>query len=440
MNQITSQETRKMIAQLSNQGMSCSLIAEQLGLSTSVVKKWRWRTSRGDYGTKMGRPGKGALSSFSSALVSSITTLRKKHPGWGPDHLILELKKEGRFSSLPSSASISRLLSALGLSRPYNKHRGVEQSKMPKTEFPHQCWQMDAEGNKEIKGIGDVSMINVKDCHSRGYLMNYPVVLQGPHNHATTQDYQTTLRACFVQFGKPFHLQVDHESIFFDNRSKSPFPTRFHLWLIALGIQLNYSRKARPTDQGIVERSHQTIRNQALKGQSFKSWKELTHYLAQRRQILNHQATCASLNEKAPFQAYPEANFPLRPFAIDQELEELDLEKVYTYLAKTSWFRNVSPRKTISLGKRAYYIKEATPKTEITISFDLEQKMLCFKHEKEQWLNFQPLKQMNKQWLSGNLLDQKPWPDLQLKIPFNYNFQKQNYWLQLYKKKTVTTL
>ena len=27
----------------------------------------------------------------------------------------------------------------------------------------------------------------------------------------------------------PLHLQTDHESIFFDNKTKSPFPTKLHL-------------------------------------------------------------------------------------------------------------------------------------------------------------------------------------------------------------------
>ncbi len=440
MNKITTQETRKMIHHLSTQGLSCSLISEQLKLGASVVKKWRWRTSLGDYGSPMGRPALGPLSSFPLKLASTLEKLRKAHPGWGPAHLLLELKKEGRFKAFPSSASVGRHLSVLGLCRAYKRHGGVQENPMPKTRFPHECWQMDAEGNKEIDGIGDVSMINVKDCHSRGYLMNYPVVLKGPHNHATTQDYQITLRACFVQFGKPLHLQVDHESIFIDNLSKSPFPTRLHLWLIGLGIQLKYSRLRRPTDQGIVERSHQTTRNQALKGQHFKNWEELNHYLAQRREVLNHQAPCASLDGKAPFEAYPAANFPLRPFAIDQEGQEVDLQRIYAYLAKLSWTRSVSKSKTVSLGNKTYYIKEATPKTDLRISFDLEQKMLCFKYEKEQWEDFLPVKQLNQQWLSGNMRQQKPWPSLQLKIPFCYNFQQQNYWLRLYEQKPVTTL
>ena len=37
-----------------------------------------------------------------------------------------------------------------------------------------------------------------------------------------------------------------------------------HLWLIALGVHVVFTRKRRPTDHAIVERHHQTMEGQVL--------------------------------------------------------------------------------------------------------------------------------------------------------------------------------
>lgn len=61
-----------------------------------------------------------------------------------------------------------------------------------------------------------------------------------------------------------------HGTVFYDNTSRSPFPTRLHLRLLALEIDVSFTRKRCPTDHAI-ERTHQTMTLQALLGQAWPS-------------------------------------------------------------------------------------------------------------------------------------------------------------------------
>lgn len=438
MKKITDLSTREMIHTLRKQGVSCSLIAEQLGLGLSLVKKWSSKTQQGDFGGSMGRPVVGALGSFSPDLVKRVKSLRRTHSGWGPYFLRRELLEEGYPSSeLPSCVSIARYLREQGLARSYQRRGGVLLPNLPPVEAPHDCWQMDAKGTHKIDSIGHIGLINLKDWHSQIHLISYPALVSGAKGHCTTEDYQTALRACFVQYGLPKAIQVDHESVFINNTQASPFPTRLHLWLTALGIHLCFSRLHQPTDQAMVERSHQTIFQQALANQSFENWDQCINELERRRKILNEEAPCASLGGVAPLVRYPQAAVPRRPFDISREEAYLDLERVYELLASGSWRRKVSKDKTVSIADEVFYLKEATPLTRVEITFDPNRKQLCFTHDKEREVAAKSFQRLAKEQLMGKPIQQPP--KLQLSIPFTYTFQVKNYQLRLFETNTVTT-
>ena len=92
---------------------------------------------------------------------------------------------------------------------------------------------MDAQGALLVDGIGSVSLINVIDVASRLKVESCPRV-HTPKPAAA--DYYVTLRRAFLTYGLPLRLSLDHDTVFFDNTTPSPFPTRLHLWLVADGV------------------------------------------------------------------------------------------------------------------------------------------------------------------------------------------------------------
>ncbi len=119
-----------------------------------------------------------------------------------------------------------------------------------------------------VEGVGKVSLISIVDVTSRLKAESYPSL---ETTNPGLPDYQLTLRRAFLTYGLPETLTLDHGTVFYDNTTPSPFPTRLHLWLLALGVQVRFIRKRCPTDHAVIERTHQTMTAQALLGQTYPS-------------------------------------------------------------------------------------------------------------------------------------------------------------------------
>jgi hypothetical protein len=168
----------------------------------------------------------------------------------------------------------------------------------------------------------------------------------------------------------PTRLTSDHHRLFYEPKSKSPFPTRLHLWLIGLGISLSFGRFSQPTDQAITERSPQFWDRQVLQGQVFADGSSLFRHLQQRRQFLNCQLPCATIGELPLLVVHPEALSNSRLYRPEWETELLDLTRIYAYLAQGRWFRKVSNVRTFSLGGYVYGLGQTWANTQVEITFD----------------------------------------------------------------------
>ena len=435
---MTSLRQRIVIKELACGGASDRKIAQQLEISIATVRKWR-RRSKGrknaELHSQMGRPVKGALSSFPQGLVETLRGWRKAHPGWGPTTLHVELEHNESYKGkrLPSESSITRWLKQEDLARSYEKHQELPKTCASPSEACHEEWEMDARGQEKIPDIGVIALINVNDVFSKAKIMSYPCWLgdQRASRHPTRQDYQTLLRLSFTEWGLPDRLAVDHDSVFFDNLSKSPFPTHFHLWLVALGIQLSFGRMGRPTDQAVTERSHQTWQHQVLDGQHFIQPSQLFHILNERRQWLNYLMPCVSLNKVPPLVAHPQAKTPRRRYRPEWEADLLDLSRVYAYLSQGRWFRKGSSAGTVSLGTQVYYLGTAWKRAEVEITFDIQDLQLCFQTKS---LDMRlPLRGITIPDLIGETSALLHLNEFQPALPFT-----RDQWLQLYSDQLLT--
>jgi len=381
----TTMEERIEIMERSKKGEPAWRIARDLGCMPETVRKWRRRghqQGRTGLVSHMGRPKQGALSSFSMEIRETLIRWRTAHPGWGAHTLYAELKRQPCFAAqkLPGTASISRFLQEHEFPRPREKHNELPDSDREQTGAPHMVWEMDARGYQYIPDVGMITLINLNDRFSHARLLSYPCQLGEKRviRHTNTADYQVVLRLAFTDWGLPFCLQVDHESVFYDNKTKSPFPTILHLWLRALGIRLTFGRVRLPTDQAMTERSHQLWSGQVLDGQCFSNWQDLYDSLQKRRDFLNYHLPCASLKQP-PLCACPQAKHSGRMYRPECEADILDLQRVYEYLAQGKWFRRISANGTFSLGGNVYYIGRKWQRHQLEIRFDaVEQKFLCY--------------------------------------------------------------
>lgn len=366
--------------------------------------------------TQMGRPATGILSTMQSDLQTKIRGLREAHPGWGPDSILATLRADPIWSTirLPSRSRVAAFLKQAGLTRKYQRHVELPQPPEHPTQAPHDEWQMDAQGVMNVDGVGKVSVINIIDVTSRLKIESCP---RAHISKPATADYYITLRRAFLTHGLPKRLSLDHDSVFFDNTSPSPFPTRLHLWLIGLGIDVVFIRVRRPTNHASIERTHQTMTNQALLGQSASSAKSLWIELDERRAVLNKYLPIRALNHQAPLEAYPQALFSTRAYRPEWEEALLDLQQVYQYLALGRWFR-CNHDGCIRLGTYTYYLDYHFDKQTMEITFDPSQVAFVCQPEASKPPIVVPAQGLTKADLMGDLATLLQLPVYQLALPF----------------------
>src|SRR6266849_9097381 len=419
--QKTTFQIRLQISEQAASGLNDSQIASALDCSVWTVRKWRRRSQkqgRSRLTSRMGRPTTGPVSTFPHELKEAILQLRKLHPGWGPVTLLAQLKMDDcwRDQPLPSRARIATLLKQAGLTRRYLPHNDLLQPPRVSLSTPHQEWQIDAQGIMRVEGVGKVSLITIVDVVSRLKAESYPSLQT---TNPALSDYQLALRRAFLTYGLPEILTLDHGTVFYDNTTPSPFPTRLHLWLLALGVQVHFTRKRCPTDHAIIERTHQTMTAQALLGQTYSSPDALWAGLDERRQVLNHHLPSRALAHQAPLEAYPHAIHSGRSYRPEWEEELLSLEQVCSYLAQGRWFRSIRTNGFFDLGGYRYYLGKHFAHRSVAIGFGpYAMVLICQPEGCEDTLQMS-IQGITKAELMGELALLQALPVYQLALPFS---------------------
>jgi hypothetical protein len=198
-----------------------------------------------------------------------------------------------------------------------------------------------------------------------------------------------------------------------------------HRWLIALGIEVVFTRKRRPTDHAQIERSHRTMAAQVVEGQSWYSIEALWNELDQRREVLNRFMPCKALDGKSPFEAFPDAAFSHRPYRLEDEISLLSTEKLFEYLSQGKWFR-FSKKGEISLGGLHYWIGADAANKSLEIGFNKDRQLFEFRFENSDGPIYITPKGMNNHDLMGDLSYLSQLPSYQLPLPLLTNDRSLN--------------
>lgn len=420
--QITTLEERLEIAERASAGESSPEIAAAMGRPVSTVRKWRHkyqREGRAGLSSQMGRPAAGALAQSSAEIKTAILEMREQRPGWGAQTVRLELTKDKRFAEqkLPSRSRIAAFLKERQKVRKYERREELPEPEKQPLERPHQEWELDAHGVTTVAGVGQVSVINVLDIGSHISIDSHACLHT---RHPKAEEYQRLLRRAFVRYGLPEQISLDHDSAFYDNKSASPFPSRIHLWLLALGVQVRFIHKPPPLEHALIERQHQTVAGQAFEGQTFAAVDDLQRQLQARILFLNQEFPTSALHGQPPFLANPQARHSGRVYQRQTEEQLLDLQRVYAYLKEARWFRRVSSVGTFSLGGRVYNASTSLAEQTLEITFDPATHMLICLPEKCETAFHLPVKGLTKSALMGNATDLPGFIDFQLALPLVY--------------------
>jgi len=408
-------EERERIYRAKLEGKTLEEAAAEVGCSLSCARKW-WRRGR-DEGLKglrdrpRGPSRRGALSRFDPRVAETALSLKRRHPRWGPDRVLVELRADPNLQGL-RLPSRSRLAVFFHEQCPEcvakRKPRPPKPPPPPRATGVHEIWQLDIQEGIRLADGTIASICNIRDPVGAAIIASraFPVQTEKHWRKLRWTEVQQVLREGFAEWQTlPDGVMTDNELTLVGNPT-DPFPSRLTLWLVGLGVRHIPIRPHRPTDQAQVERTHRTLSNFALDEESQAHLPALQQALDRERLLHNTRfpSRASDCNGRPPLEAHPELLHPRRPYRPEWELALFDIQRVYDHLARFTFQRKVNAVGQVSLGRQLYSVGRAWAGRFLSVRFDPRRREWVFYIEKdgeEQEIARRPPKGLDVESLTG---------------------------------------
>ena len=290
---------RYLVEAMVLEGRSPSELARSHGVARSWLYKLQARFREGGYPALEPRTRRPRSSPrrTSAEVETEVARLRQElsQAGFdaGPETILFHL--QGRFTELPSKATVWRILKRQGLVTP-------QPHKRPKASFvrfqallPNETWQCDATPWQLADG-SPVEILNLEDDHSRLFLNSvaYPTV--------KAQDVVDCFFAAVDKYDLPASFLSDNAAVF-SGRSRRG-KVALELELEQRGIEVKHSSPYHPQTCGKVERLHQTLKLFLARQTPATSLALLQAQLDSFREYYNHHRPHRALGRQTPLAVF----------------------------------------------------------------------------------------------------------------------------------------
>ena len=235
-----------------------SELAERFSISRRTAHKWIDRFERtGENGFhELSRRPHGCPGATAPGIVQELVELRKAHPRWGPAKLLDLIRRRHPKLDLPSVSTAARILVRQGLVRPRRRYRRAHPG-CPKSvpQGPNDIWAADYKGQFRLKNGQYCFPLTVSDLASR-YLLGCDA-----HPAISFELTQKHFRHLFDAYGLPNRMRTDNGIPFASNALARL--SQLSVWFIKLGIYPELIEPGRPQQNGIHERMHRTLKQEA---------------------------------------------------------------------------------------------------------------------------------------------------------------------------------
>ena len=234
-------------------------------------------------------------------MEDEIVALRKALAEDGLDagahtiHYHLLCRHRRHKKSVPSVATIWRVLSRRGFVSPQPHKRPRSSWRRFQAELPNECWQADTTHWALAEGA-DVEILNVLDDHSR--------LLVASRAFLTTKsaDVVVTFHQAVDRHGVPASMLTDNGAIFTAEARHGRCAMENEL--AALGVAYKHSRPYHPQTCGKVERFHQTLKKYLARQRRPETLGELQAQLDRFAAYYNDVRPHRALGRRTPAQAF----------------------------------------------------------------------------------------------------------------------------------------
>jgi transposase-like protein len=357
---------KEQIFQKKLRGETLAKIAEEMGCSHECARKW-WRIGRkqGIEGLRSGRKRRqdcGSLVRFAGQVRAKALELKETHPGWGANRVRIELRADPALSGLaiPGRSSLAAYFKKTCPQRVAQHKPRQAQGPPTQASVAHEVWQVDNQEKIELEDGQMATICNIRDPVGAAMIASQAFVVTGAKHWRKLQwtEVRSVLRQGFCEWQTlPERVLTDNE-LCLAGTAIDPFPGHLTCWLVGLGIQHEFIRPHRPTDQPHIERNHRTLDGLALYPQALATPQTLQHSLDHERSVYNHQFPCqaSDCHGLPPLAAHPELLKPPRPYHPKLELALFDRQRVLDFLAGFTFKRKTLASGCISLGRHLYVL------------------------------------------------------------------------------------
>jgi len=237
---------------------SITELAERFGISRRTAHKWinRYKQYGQEGYQELSRRPHTCPWQTDEAIVEELVKLRKSHPRWGPRKLLDLMQRRDPERRLPAIATGARILAREGLVKPRRRYRRAHPG-CPKSipQGPNDIWAADYKGQFRLRNGKYCFPLTVSDLSSR-FLLGvdaHPAI-----SLEKTFRYFTTV---FHTYGLPNRIRTDNGTPFASNALARL--SQLSVWFIKLGIYPELIEPGEPQQNGIHERMHRTLKQEA---------------------------------------------------------------------------------------------------------------------------------------------------------------------------------
>ncbi len=253
-----SEQRQRFLEDYQSNYYSITELAERFGISRRTAHKWINRyKQQGQEGYKeLSRRPLTCPWQTDQALVDELVKLRKTHPRWGPRKLLDLMQRRDPKRCLPSISTAARILEREGLVKPRRRYRRAHPG-CPKSipQGPNDIWAADYKGQFRLKNGDYCFPLTVSDLSSR-FLLGVDA-----HPNISLEKTVQHVRVLFDTYGLPNRIRTDNGTPFASNALARL--SQLSVWFIKLGIYPELIEPGEPQQNGIHERMHRTLKQEA---------------------------------------------------------------------------------------------------------------------------------------------------------------------------------
>lgn len=242
---------KTILVELVRRGITVTEAALMAGMVRQVAQKWlkRVRKLGLEEGLKEQSRARKTQRRFEGPAIEELFELRRKHPRWGPKHLLAQIAETKPWLALPAASTLTELMRGAGLlsqRRRQRKNKPVFHQRQ--ATAPNEVWTIDFKGQFRLRNGQMCYPLTLRDAFTRKVLRI--VALPNTRHPAVIE----TLRSAFAEFGLPEMLHSDTGAPF----GSTGFGrlSQISLFVMGLGIRQTFSRPGKPQDNGGHERLH----------------------------------------------------------------------------------------------------------------------------------------------------------------------------------------